>query len=175
MFKKLRDQIDNATRQATERAGQDFRWHAAQFQQEAARQGHDIRPQMPTQGMAAQGFQLMNQDPAMVEFMSLPGEEQIRQQGLANQYGQNLRRLHEFGEPATAVVRTLDRTGVTVAAQPQYTSVLDVTRADGTTYRTTVTHLVPDMTFAQYAPGTRHHVRIDRNDPNNVGVFELLP
>ncbi|MEU4807349.1 hypothetical protein [Actinosynnema sp. NPDC023587] len=175
MFKKLRDQIDNATRQATERAAQDFQWHAARFQQDAARQGHDIRPQMPTQGMAAQGFRMMGQDPAVVEFMNLPAEEQLRQQGEANAYGQHLRRLHEFGEPATAIVRTLDPTGVTVAAQPQYTSVLDVTRADGATYRTTIAHLVPTMTYAQYAPGTRHRVRIDRTDPGNVGIFELLP
>ncbi|MEV0676096.1 hypothetical protein AB0I60_06180 [Actinosynnema sp. NPDC050436] len=175
MFKKLRDQIDHATRQATARAAQDFQWHAAQFQQEAARQGHHIHPQAPTPDMAAEAFRAMGQDPAMVEFTGLPAEEQIRQQGLANEYGQNLRRLHEHGEPATAVIRTLDPTGVTVAAQPQYTSVLDVTRADGTGYRTTITHLVPNTTFAQYVPGTRHHVRIDRANPHAVGVFELLP
>ncbi|MBB5957430.1 hypothetical protein FHS29_004025 [Saccharothrix tamanrassetensis] len=174
MFKKIRDRINEATQQATARGERDFQWHAAQFQQEAARQGHDIRPQMPTVGMAAQGFRAVDEDPAMVEFLALPGEEQLRQQGEANAYGRNLRRLHESGEPATAVIRTLDPTGSTVAGQQQYTSLLDVTRADGTTYQTTITHLVPAMVFSQYTPGTKHEARIDPRDPAQVGVFGLV-
>ncbi|ROP35765.1 hypothetical protein [Saccharothrix texasensis] len=174
MFKKIRDKIDNATRQATARAEQDFQGHAAQFQREAAAQGHDIRPQLPTLGMVSHAFGTMTDDPAMAEFMGLPAEEQLRQQREVTTYGQNLRWLHESGEPATAVVRTLDPTGRAVAGQLQYTSALDVTRADGTTYRTTITHLVPTTAFSQYTPGTRHEARIDPADPANVGVFGLV-
>ncbi|MEU4769985.1 hypothetical protein AB0H12_42880 [Actinosynnema sp. NPDC023794] len=174
MFKKLRDKIDTATRQATARAEQDFQRHAEQFQREAAAQGHDIRPQLPTLGMVSHAFGTMTDDPAMAEFLALPGEEQLRQQREVNAYGLNLRRLHESGEPATAVVRTLEPTGTAVAGQLQYTSALDVTRADGTTYRTTITHLVPTMAFSQYTPGTKHEARIDPADPANVAVFGLV-
>lgn len=174
MFKKIRDQINAATQQATARAEQDFQRHAAQFQQEAAAQGHDIRPQLPTLGMVSHAFGTMADDPAMAAFLALPGEEQLRQQREVNAYGQNLRRLYESGEPATAVVRTLDPTGAAVAGQFQYTSAIDVTRVDGTTYRTTITHLLPTMAFSQYTPGTKHEARIDRADPANVGVFGLV-
>lgn len=174
MFKKIRDKIDNATRQATARGEQDFQRHAAQFQQDAAAQGHDIRPQLPTLGMVSHAFGTMTDDPAMAEFLALPGEEQLRQQREANAYGRNLLRLHELGEPATVVIRTLEPTGATVAGQRQYTSTLDVTRVDGTTYQTTITHLVPTMVFSQYTPGTRHEAKIDPGDPANVGVFELI-
>jgi len=174
MFKKMRDKIDNATRQATARGEQDFHRHAAQFQQEAAAQGHDIRPQMPTLSMVSHAFGAMNEDPAMVEFLALPAEEQLRQQREANAYGRNLLRLHETGEPAAVVIRTLEPTGTSVAGQRQYTSTLDVTRADGTAYQTTITHLVPTMVFSQYTPGTRHEAKIDPGDPANVGIFELI-
>ncbi len=174
MFKKIRDQINTATQHATAQAEQDFQRHAAQFQQDAARQGYDIRPQMPTHDMAAQAYQTMNQDPGMAAFLALPAQEQLRQQHVANAYGQELRRLHETGHPATAVIRTLDPTGTMVVGQQQYTSLLDVTRADGVTYQTTITHLVPSMTFSQYTPGTRHQVRIDPGNPANVAVFELI-
>ena len=174
MFKKMRDKINEATQQATARGQQDFQQHAAQFQQAAAAQGHDIRPQLPTLGMATQAMQGLNEDPAMVAFMALPAEEQLRQQREANAYGQNLRRLHETGEPATVVIRTLEATGTSVAGQQQYRSVLEVSRANGTTYRTTITHLVPTMTFPQYAPGTKHDARIDPGDPAQVGVFGLV-
>jgi hypothetical protein len=174
MFKKIRDRIDSATRQATARGEQDFQRHAARFQQEAAAQGHDIRPQMPTLGMVSHAFGAMNDDPAMAEFLGLPAEEQLRQQREANAYGQNLLRLHELGEPATVVIRTLEPTGNTVAGQRQYTSTLEVTRADGTNYQTSITHLVPTMVFSQYTQGTRHEARIDRDDPTNVGIFELI-
>lgn len=174
MFKKIRDRIDSATRQASARGEQDFQRHAAQFQREAAAQGHDIRPQLPTLGMVSHAFGAMNEDPAMVEFLALPGEEQLRQQREANAYGQNLLRLYQSGEPATAVIRTLEPTGTTVAGQRQYSSTLEVTRADGTTYQTTITHLVPTMTFSQYTPGTRHEARIDPEDSAKVGVFELI-
>ncbi|WP_433271583.1 hypothetical protein ACQPZF_12790 [Actinosynnema sp. CS-041913] len=174
MFKKIRDQINDATRRATARGEQDFQRHAAQFQRDAAAQGHDIRPHLPTDGMASQAFQAMNEDPAMAAFLALPGEEQLRQQREVNAYGRNLRRLYDSGEPATAVIRTLDPTGTTVAGQQQYTSALDVTRADGTAYRTTITHLVPTMAFPQYTPGTRHEARIDPGDPAEVGVFGLV-
>jgi hypothetical protein len=174
MFKKMRDKIDNATRQATARGEQDFHRHAAQFQQEAAALGHDIRPQLPTLGMLSHAVGAMNDDPAMAEFLALPGEEQLRQQREANAYGQNLLRLHQSGVPATAVIRSLDPTGVTVAGQRQYTSTLDVTRTDGTLYQTTITHLVPTMMFSQHTPGTRHEARIDPDDQSNVGIFELI-
>jgi hypothetical protein len=174
MFKRIRDRIDSATRQATARGEQDFQRHAAQFQRDAAAQGHDIRPQLPTLGMASHAFGAMNDDPAMAEFLTLPGEEQLRQQREANAYGQNLLRLHGTGEPATVVIRSLEPTGTTVAGQRQYTSTLDVTRADGTLYQTTITHLVPTMMFSQYTPGTRHEARIDPDDQSNVGVFELI-
>jgi hypothetical protein len=174
MFKKMREKIDNATRQATARGEQDFHRHAAQFQREAAAQGHDIRPQLPTLSMASHAFGAMNDDPAMAEFLTLPGEEQLRQQREANAYGQNLLRLHASGEPATVVIRTLEPTGTTVAGQRQYTSTLDVTRADGTLYQTSVTYLVPTMVFSQYTPGTRHEAKIDPGDQANVGIFELI-
>lgn len=174
MFKKLRDKIDNAARQATARGEQDFHRHAAQFQQEAAAQGHDIRPQLPTLGMVSHAYGAMNDDPAMAEFLALPAEEQLRQQREANAYGQNLLRLHSTGQPAIVVIRTLEPTGVTVGGQRQFTSALDVTRADGTTYQTTITHLVPTMVFSQYTPGTRHEAKIDPDDPANVGIFELV-
>jgi hypothetical protein len=174
MFRKMREKIDNATRQASARGEQDFQRHAARFQQEAAAQGHDIRPRMPTLSMASHAFGAMNEDPAMVEFLALPGEEQLRQQREANAYGRNLLRLHETGEPATVVIRTLEPTGASIAGQRQYTSTLEVTRADGTSYETTVTHLVPTMVFSQYTPGTRHEAKINPNDPAEVGIFELI-
>jgi hypothetical protein len=174
VFKKMRDKINAATRQATEQGEQDFQRHAAQFQREAAAQGHDIRPQLPTLGMVSHAFGAMADDPAMVEFLALPGEEQLRQQREINAYGRNLRRLHESGHPATAVIRTLEPTGTSVAGQFRYTSTIDVTRADGTTYRTTITHLVPTMAFSQYIPGTKHEARIDPANPANVGVFGLV-
>lgn len=174
MFKKMRDKIDNATRQATARAEQDFHRHAAQFQQDAAAQGHDIRPQLPTLGMVSHAMGAVNDDPAMAEFLALPAEEQLRQQREANAYGQNLLRLYNNGEPATVVIRTLEPTGTTVGGQRQFTSTLEVTRADGTTYQTVITHLVPTMVFSQYTPGTRHEARIDPADPTNVGIFELI-
>ncbi|MEU5696494.1 hypothetical protein [Actinosynnema sp. NPDC020468] len=171
MFKKFRDQVDAATKQATARGEQEFHQHAARFRQEAARQGYDIRPQLPTEAMAAQAF---GADPDLAAFLALPAEEQLRLQAVANAYGQELRRLHETGHPATAVIRTLDPTGVAVAGLRQYTSLLDVTRADGATYQTTVAHMVPTMTYSQYAPGTRHEVRIDPANPAVVGVFGLV-
>jgi hypothetical protein len=174
MFKKIRDKITTTTQQASALGGQDFQRHAAQFQREAAAQGHDIRPQLPTIGMAAQAFQAMREDPAMAAFLRLPSEEQLRQQRQVNAYGRNLNRLLESGEPATAVVRSLEPTGATIAGQPQYTSALDVTRTDGTAYRTTITHLVPAMVVSQYAPGTRHEAKIDPADPARVGVFGLI-
>ena len=174
MFKKIRDKIDTATRQATARAEQDFQRHAAQFQREAAAEGHDIRPQLPTLGMVSHAFGTMADDPAMSAFLALPGEEQLRQQREANAYGRNLRRLYETGRPATAVIRTLEPTGTAVAGQLQYTSAIDVTRADGTTYRTTITHLVPTTAFSQYTPGTEHEARIDPADPSDVAVFGLV-
>lgn len=174
MFKKMRDKINEATQQATARGQLDFEQHAAQFQQAAAAQGYDIRPQQPTLGMAALAMQGLTADPAMVQFMNLPAEEQLRQQNEANAYGRNLRRLHESGEPATVVIRTLEPTGMTVAGQQQYRSMLEVSRADGTTYQTTITHLVPTTAFAQYAPGTKHEARIDPDDPAAVGVFGLV-
>jgi hypothetical protein len=174
MFKKMRDKINEATQQATARGEQDFHQHAAQFQQAAAAQGHDIRPQLPTLGMATHAIQGMNEDPAMAAFMALPGEEQLRQQREVNAYGQNLRRLFETGEPATVVIRTLEATGITIAGQQQYRSVLEVSRGNGTTYQTTITHLVPTMAFAQYAPGTKHDARVDTGDPSQVGVFGLV-
>ncbi|MBW4720298.1 hypothetical protein [Saccharothrix obliqua] len=174
MFKKFRDRITAATQEATTRAVQDFQQEAARFQEEAARQGHHIVPQVPTTAMAAQAFQTMQADPGMAAFLALPAEEQMRQQREANAYGQELRRLHETGLPATAVIRTLDPTGTLVVGQQQYTSVVDVTPADGAPYQATITHLVPAMAYSQYTPGTRHLARIDPADPAKVAVFELI-
>jgi hypothetical protein len=155
MFKKTRDKLTAGARQSSAPV-------------------HGVMPQLPTLDQVSQAYQAMHEDPAMAAYLKLPVDEQLRQQRQVNAYGRNLNRLHESGEPATVVILGLEPTGKTVAGQREYTSALDVTRADGTVYRTTITHLVPAMVFSQYTPGTRHKAKIDPTDPAKVGVFELI-
>jgi hypothetical protein len=174
MFKKIRDKVTEATQQATERATGDFARHAQEFRKNALATGHDITPQLPTSELAGQAYRSMAADPEMAAFLALPAQEQLRQQEEVNAYGAELRRLYDTCEHATAVVRLLEPTGRSIAGQPQYTATLDVTRADGSTYRTMIPLLVPVSVFAQYAPGTRHDARVDAGDPGKVAVFGLL-
>ncbi|WP_103355817.1 hypothetical protein [Amycolatopsis sp. CA-128772] len=174
MFKKIRDKVNEATRQGAARGAQEFQQHAEQFRQAAAAQGHDITPQLPTPQLAAQALRNLYADPAMAEFMALPADEQLRQQQELQAYGTELRRLYDTGEAATLVVRALEPTHRTVAGQARYTATLEVTRADGTTYRTVTPLITPPATIQQYAPGTRHEARVDPADPAKVAVFGLI-
>ncbi|MEU0534865.1 hypothetical protein [Amycolatopsis tolypomycina] len=171
MFKKIRDRVDQASRRGAARGAQEFRQHAEQFRQEAAAEGYDITPQLPTPQLAAQAFRMLNADPEMAAFLALPADEQLRQQQELQAYGTELRRLYDTGEPATLVVRGLEPTHRTVAGQARYTATLEVTRADGTTYRTVTPLITPLATIQQYAPGTRHEARVDPADPAKVAVF----
>ncbi|MFI5585939.1 hypothetical protein ACIA5G_12955 [Amycolatopsis sp. NPDC051758] len=171
MFKKIRDKVNEATQQGAARGAQDFQQHAEQFRQAAAAQGYDITPQLPTPQLAAQALRGLAADPDMAAFMALPPGEQLSQQQELQAYGTELRRLYDTGEPATLVVRALEPTGRTIAGQAQYTATLEVTRADGSTYRTVTPLITPLATIQQYAPGTRHEARVDPADPAKVGVF----
>jgi hypothetical protein len=171
MFKKIRDKVNEATQQGMARGAQDFRQHAEQFRQAAAAQGYDITPQLPTPQLAAQALRGLTADPDMAAFMALPPEEQLRQQQELQAYGTELRRLYDTCEPATLVIRALERTGRTIAGQAQYTATLEVTRAGGTPYRTVTRLIAPQATIQQYAPGTRHEARVDPADPAKVAVF----
>ena len=171
MFKKIRDKVNEATQQGMARGAQDFQQHAEQFRQSAAAQGYDITPQLPTPQLAAQALRGLAADPDMAAFMALPPEEQLRQQQELQAYGTELRRLYDTCEPATLVIRALEPTGRTIAGQAQYTATLEVTRADGTTYRTVTPLITPQATIQQYAPGTRHEARVDPADPAKVAVF----
>jgi hypothetical protein len=171
MFKKIRDKVNEATQQGMARGAQDFQQHAEQFRQAAAAQGYDITPQLPTPQRAAQAFRSMTADPDMAAFLALPPEEQLRQQQELQAYGAELRRLYDTCEPATLVIRALEPTGRSVAGQAQYTATLEVTRADGSTYRTVTPLITPQATIQQYAPGTRHEARVDPADPAKVAVF----
>lgn len=171
MFKKIRDKVNEATQQGMARGAQDFQQHAEQFRQAAAAQGYDITPQLPTPQLAAQALRGMAADPDLAAFMALPPEEQLRQQQELQAYGTELRRLYDTCEPATLVIRALEPTGRTIAGQAQYTATLEVTRADGTSYRTVTRLITPQATIQQYAPGTRHEARVDPADPAKVAVF----
>ncbi|MEU4519997.1 hypothetical protein AB0F52_15030 [Amycolatopsis sp. NPDC024027] len=171
MFKKIRDKVNEATQQGAARGAQEFQQHAEQFRRAAAAQGYDITPQLPTPQLAAQAFRNLNADPDMAAFLALPMEEQLRQQQELQAYGTELRRLYDTGEPASLVVRALEPTDRTVAGQARYTATLEVTRADGTTYRTVTPLITPQATIQQYAPGTRHEARLDPADPAKVAVF----
>lgn len=171
MFKKIRDKVTEATQQGMARGAQDFQQHAEQFRQAAAAQGYDITPQLPTPQLAAQALRGMAADPDLAAFIALPAEEQLRQQQELQAYGAELRRLYDTCEPATLVIRALEPTGRTVAGQARYTATLEVTRADGTTYRTVTPLITPQATIQQYAPGTRHEARVDPADPAKVAVF----
>ncbi|MEU8632476.1 hypothetical protein AB0C38_09935 [Amycolatopsis sp. NPDC048633] len=171
MFKKIRDKVNEATQQGMARGAQDFRQHAEQFRQAAAAQGHDITPQLPTPQLAAQAYRSMTADPDLAAFLALPPEEQLRQQQELQAYGAELRRLYDTCEPATLVIRAMEPTGRSIAGQAQYTATLEVTRADGSTYRTVTPLITPQATIQQYAPGTRHEARVDPADPAKVAVF----
>jgi hypothetical protein len=171
MFKKIRDKVNEATQQGAARGAQEFQQHAEQFRQAAAAQGYDITPQLPTPQLAAQALRGLAADPDMAAFMALPPGEQLRQQQELQAYGTELRRLYDTCEPATLVIRALEPTGRTIAGQAQYTATLEVTRADGSTYRTVTPLITPQATIQQYAPGTRHEARVDPADPAKVGVF----
>lgn len=171
MFKKIRDKVNEATQQGAARDAQDFQQHAEPFRRAAAAQGHDITPQLPTPQLAAQAYRNLNADPDMAAFLALPMEEQLRQQRELQAYGAELRRLYDTCEPATLVIRALEPTGRTVAGQARYTATLDVTRADGTTYRTVTPLITPQATIQQYAPGTRHEARVDPANTATVAVF----
>ncbi|WP_290061282.1 hypothetical protein [Amycolatopsis solani] len=174
MFKKIRRQLDEATQQGAARGAQQFQQHAEQFRRAAAAQGYDITPQLPTPQLAAQAFRAMNADPETAAFLALPAEEQLRQQRELQAYGTELRRLYDTGERATLVVRALEPTDRPLAGQARYTATLEVTRADGTTYRTVTPLITPMATVQQYAPGTRHEARVDPADPAKVAVFGPL-
>jgi hypothetical protein len=171
MFKKIRDKVNEATQQGAARGAQEFQQHAERFRQAAAAQGHDITPQLPTPQLAAQALRGMAADPDMAAFMALAPAEQLRQQQELQAYGTELRRLYDTCEPATLVIRALEPTGRTIAGQAQYTATLEVTRADGSTYRTVTPLITPQATIQQYAPGTRHEARVDPADPAKVAVF----
>jgi hypothetical protein len=171
MFKKIRDKVNEATQQGAARGAQEFQQHAEQFRQAAAAQGYDITPQLPTPQLAAQALRGLAADPDMAAFTALPPGEQLRQQQELQAYGTELRRLYDTCEPATLVIRALEPTGRTIAGQAQYTATLEVTRADGSTYRTVTPLITPQATIQQYAPGTRHEARVDPADPAKVGVF----
>lgn len=79
------------------------------------------------------------------------------------------RRLQETGEPATARIIEIWDTGMTVNDDPVIGLRVEVSRADGSAYTTTIEKsLVSRVHIPQFQPGSTVAVRIDPQDSANV-------
>ncbi|HEX6900546.1 MAG TPA: hypothetical protein VF789_12555 [Thermoanaerobaculia bacterium] len=81
------------------------------------------------------------------------------------------RRLQETGEPATARILEIWDTGMTVNDDPVIGLRVEVSRADGSVYTTTIAKsLVSRVHIPQFQPGETVAVRIDPQNSANVAL-----
>ena len=81
------------------------------------------------------------------------------------------KRLQETGESATARILEIWDTGMTVNDDPVIGLRVEVSRADGSVYTTTIAKsLVSRVHIPQFQPGSTVPVRIDPQDSANVAL-----
>jgi uncharacterized membrane protein len=80
------------------------------------------------------------------------------------------KQLLKTGMSATAVIKELRDTGVTVNNAPQIKLVLEVTPPAGAPYLVQTKLLISRLQTASYQPGMRLAVKIDPNDKSKVAI-----
>lgn len=144
----------------------------AQAQQQAAmQQAAALQRQMGAAwGQAAAAVT----DPDALAFLQLPPAEQARQQAVLQEYGTNLRWLHENGVDAEITIRSMRATGVTLAGQHEYAVEVDVTIPGRERYQLTLRQVISAAAFPSYAVGGRYKAKASPSDAGNAAIFERI-
>lgn len=156
------------------------------YQEKASETFEQTRNVPPEQLQAAQMNMLQgaqgHYDPAMAAavgnpetaaFLSLPREEQMRQQQELQARGQRLQRLMAAGTDVELTIESLEPTGAILAGQREYTIEVLVNGA-GEPYRASVAQVVAPPMVSYYTVGARFRGKADPGDPAEVGILDRI-
>jgi hypothetical protein len=112
-------------------------------------------------------------NPETARFLSLPREEQTRQQQELQARGQRLQRLMAAGTDVELTIESLEPTGTVLCGQREHTIAVLV-HGTGEPYRASVVQVLAPPMVAYYAVGARFRGKVDPGDPAEVGLLDRI-